>query len=170
MTHDVTPDAIAEQTKLALRRFARSVAIITTFHQGQRFAMAATAVSELSLSPAAMLVCVNRSASLHAALTVGAPFCINLLGASQTEISQACGGRVRGEARFEHGSWSSGALGVPVLDNAQANLVCLTESSTDYGSHTIFIGRIVEVVTGGDVDPLVYVDGQYSRVGYPQAA
>jgi len=156
--------------KRALRRFARSVAVVTAAPDGRGVAMSATAVSEISLSPPAMLVCVNRAAGMHAALRAGAPFCINLLHASQAEISRVCGGGARGEDRFSIGCWEMAAPGVPILVEAQANFLCTHELRTDYGTHTIFIGRVEKVLLRGDIDPLLYVDGEYRRVGKPALA
>jgi flavin reductase (DIM6/NTAB) family NADH-FMN oxidoreductase RutF len=50
----------------------------------------------------------------------------------------------------------------PVLVDAQAAIVCRKDKTLEYGTHTIFMGRIVSVAMNGDVDPLIYVDGQYT--------
>jgi flavin reductase (DIM6/NTAB) family NADH-FMN oxidoreductase RutF len=51
---------------------------------------------------------------------------------------------------------------VPVLPDAQARIVCAKEHRFDYGSHTIFLGRVASVGIHGAVDPLIYVDGHYT--------
>lgn len=163
-------DDVAAQTKLALRRLAKSVGIITTRWQGQRLAMAATAFEGLTLDPPAMLVCVARTASLAEPLTQGARFAINLLARDHVEISARCGAPWRGEERFGLGSWSDESEEVPLLRDAQASFVCVADMITDYGSHHIVVGKIERVVINGDVDPLVYVDGTYGRVLTAQPA
>lgn len=157
---------IASRMREALRRLAKAVVVITCRHDGQRYAMAATAVSELSMDPPSMLVCVNRSASLFTPLSEGADFCINILHSSHETISAACSGKLKGEARFGEGRWAESAqLGLPYLEDAQASFVCRNDRQVDYGSHGIFIGRVAEVLHHGPVDPLVYVDGRYTVVG-----
>src|SRR3546814_5658596 len=106
----MTPPAVnwAGQAKLALRRMAKSVNVITCMHEGVRYAMAATAADALSMDPPSMIVSVNRSASLHAPLSAGANFCINVLSRQQEEISRACGGKLKGEERFALGKWLEG--------------------------------------------------------------
>lgn len=148
----------------ALRRLARAVTVITCRHDGDRFAMAATAVSEVSLDPPSMLVCVNQSASVYAPLSAGAAFCINILHSSHEQISVLCGGGAKGDARFAAGNWLESEAGVPFLSDAQGNLFCRTEQSMLYGTHAIFIGRVTQVSFDPLVDPLIYVDGRYSRV------
>lgn len=51
--------------------------------------------------------------------------------------------------------------------DAQASFLCRHEQSLDYGTHSIVIGLVEKVLIHGTVDPLVYVDGTYSRVCLP---
>jgi len=156
------------QTALALReglrRLAKAVVVITCQHGGARFAMTATAVSELSMEPPSLLICVNRSASLHAPLAAKAGFCVNILHRAHADISALCSGQVKGEARFALGRWQTEAGGTPYLADAQASFLCRHEQSLDYGTHSIVIGLVEKVLIHGSVDPLVYVDGTYSHV------
>ena len=159
------------QTALALReglrRLAKAVVVITCQHGGARFAMTATAVSELSMEPPSLLICVNRAASLHTPLAAKAGFCVNILHRAHAEISALCSGKAKGEARFALGRWHTEASGTPYLADAQASFLCRNEQRLDYGTHCIVIGRVEKVLIHGSVDPLVYVDGTYSRVCLP---
>jgi len=158
---------IGAQLREGLRRLAKAVVVITCRHDGQRFAMAATAVSELSMDPPSLLVCINRTASLHEPLSQGADFCVNILHSSHSEISAACSGKARGEARFAIGEWCATAEGCPVLEDAQASFFCRNEQAMTYGTHRIVIGRVEAVGLAGEVDPLVYADGRYLSLGEP---
>src|ERR1044072_6977104 len=123
----------ASQTALALReglrRLAKAVVVITCEHEGARFAMTATAVSELSMAPPSLLICVNRTASLHTPLAAKAGFCVNILHRSHAEISTLCAGKEKGEARFSLGRWQDEEGGVPYLADAQASFMCRHEQS-----------------------------------------
>ena len=147
-----------------LRRLAKAVVVITCEHDGTRFAMAATAVSELSMEPPSLLICVNRTASLYAPLSSGANFAVNILHSSHETVSAACSGKLKGQARFEQGRWARSSLGPPYLEDAQASFVCRNDRQVDYGTHGIFIGGVVDVLCHGAVDPLIYVDGRYTIV------
>ena len=148
-----------------LRRLAKAVVVITCEHGGTRYAMAATAVSELSMEPPSLLICVNRTASLYAPLSSGANFAVNILHSSHETVSAACSGKLKGEARFEQGQWARSSLGPPYLEDAQASFVCRNDRQVDHGTHGIFIGEVVDVLSHGAVDPLIYVDGRYTVVG-----
>ncbi len=154
-------DPLTIQTRLALRRLASSVAVVTC-HDGQaRHAMTATAVNAMSMDPPSMIVCVNRAAAFHAAISEAERFAINILHRNHVDISMGCGGKARGEERFEFGAWDE-CGGVPVLTDAQARIVCTREATFDYGSHTIFVGRVISIGIHGAIDPLIYVDGHYT--------
>ena len=120
-------DLVASMVREGLRRFAKAVVIVTTRQNGVRHAMAATAVSEISMDPPSMLVCVNKTASIHPVLDGGADFCINILHRTQIDIAAHCS-LSKGEDRFESGQWDV-MSGVPYLRDAQANFVCDQESA-----------------------------------------
>jgi flavin reductase (DIM6/NTAB) family NADH-FMN oxidoreductase RutF len=154
-------DPLAAETKLALRRLASAVAVVTCRDGERRHAMTATAVNAMSMQPPSMIVCVNRSTAFHAAISGADTFAINILHRGQVQISMGCGGKVRGEDRFHSAAWAE-ENGVPVLPDAQASIVCAKRDRFDYGSHTIFLGRVTSVGIHGGVDPLIYVDGHYA--------
>jgi len=158
----IPPDEeLAAQTKLALRRLASAVAVVTCRDGEKRHAMTATAVNAMSMQPPSMIVCVNRSSTFHAVISRADKFAINILHRNQVEISMGCGGKLRGEDRFHSPAWDE-ENGVPVLPEAQARIVCAKQDRFDYGSHTIFLGRVTSVGMHGEVDPLIYVDGHYT--------
>jgi flavin reductase (DIM6/NTAB) family NADH-FMN oxidoreductase RutF len=161
-------DQLAAQTKLALRRLASAVAVVTCRDGATRHAMTATAVNAMSMQPPSMIVCVNRASAFHAAISRADNFAINILHRDQMQISMGCGGKVRGEDRFGLGEWSE-ENGVPVLPDAQARIVCAKDERFDYGSHTIFLGRVIAVGVHGAVDPLIYVDGHYTGLPADEA-
>src|SRR3546814_13546368 len=99
------------------------------------------------MDPPSMIVSVNRSASLHAPLSAGANFCINVLSRQQEEISRACGGKLKGEARFALGKWLEGVDGVPLLADFQASSLCKNEVLCSYGLHRTFIVKVSPTFT-----------------------
>ena len=161
---DPIPD-LAETLRQGLRRLAKGVVVITSLHDGQRFAMAATAVNEVSMDPPSLLVCVNRSASLFAPLEARAPFAINILAAGHEEVCNLCAGKEKGEARFEVGRWGEFANGCPVLEDAQASFLCQFAQAMDFGTHRVAIGLVEEVRVKNEMDPLIYADGGFHGLG-----
>jgi flavin reductase (DIM6/NTAB) family NADH-FMN oxidoreductase RutF len=148
--------------KGAMRRLATTVSIVSTRSviDDLPMGMTATAVTSLTTDPPALLVCVNRSASIHSSLTMGRPFCINLLAGDHGELSFAFGGKVDPGERFAQGSWHHHES-APYLADAQSNLFCVVDGLHDYGTHTIVIGRVESVRLHGDVRPLIFGDGRF---------
>lgn len=161
--------AMETSLRAGLRRLAKAVVILTCVENGTRYAMAATAVSELSLDPPSMLICVNRTASLHAPLIAGADFGINILHGTHEDIAARCHGPVKGEARFAEARWIFENGDPPRLEDAQASFLCRQREQVAFGTHTIFIGEVTSCWTSAETDPLIYVDGRYTRAE-PQPA
>jgi flavin reductase (DIM6/NTAB) family NADH-FMN oxidoreductase RutF len=69
----------------------------------------------------------------------------------------------RGEARFHAGEWrDDDDTRVPVLVDAQASIICVTDRIHHYGTHAICVGPVVRAVTAGPIRPLLYMDGRYT--------
>jgi flavin reductase len=145
--------------KLAMRRLAATVTIVTAGREGRRFGMAATAVTSVTATPPTLLICVNRSASIHDIIAETGRFCLNILGTHHVDLVNPFGGGSEGEARFGHGAWSQHDGGMPYLDDAQASLFCELKRTVEYGSHSIMIGEVMAVHLSEAVSPLLYQDG-----------
>jgi flavin reductase (DIM6/NTAB) family NADH-FMN oxidoreductase RutF len=152
------------QMRDALGRLAKAVVVITCHHEDRRLAMAATAVSEFSLDPPSLLICVNRNASLFAPLAAGADFCVNILHSSCETFSVSCEGNFKDEAQLEQSGWALSKPNLPYLKDTEPSFVCRNEMHIDYGTHGVFIGEVVGVMNRAPVDPLVYVDQRYAVV------
>lgn len=155
-----------ETLKSALRYFAKSVTVISCAHSGKRYAMTATAVTEVCLEPPTMLICVNRSASLLAPLTAARYFAINILDRSQKRIAEDCGGRKTGAARFDDFDWAADTLQTPYLRNAQATIFCSIARTLTFGTHTVIVASVESArSTEGAKTPLIYLDRRYVEMG-----
>jgi flavin reductase (DIM6/NTAB) family NADH-FMN oxidoreductase RutF len=50
----------------------------------------------------------------------------------------------------------SGLHGLPYLEGAAASFFCFIEQQIDYGTHTIFVGRVQEVMIDRAAQPLIF--------------
>lgn len=155
------PEELPALFKAAMRRLAASVTVVVASGDEGPVGMAATSVTSLTMDPPAVLVCVNRTTSLHALLVPTAPLSVNLLSREQREVSAAFGGAVPRDQRFSVGDWRSDEGGLPWLAGAQANLSCVIDAMLAYGTHSIVIARVVEAKVSDEVAPLIYQDGAY---------
>ena len=160
----ISPELISDM-KQAMRRLAAGVVVVSAREGEARFAMAASAVTSLSLAPPSILLCVNQSASVYPILKHGRHFCINALAGSHADLSVACGGAKKSEDRFTIGDWRDDPdTHTPFLADSQASLICTVDVIHHYGTHGILVGKVKRVLLHGQVFPLIYVDGRYSSV------
>ena len=152
-------------------RFATGVTVITTSDRGGRRAMTANAVSTVSLDPPLMLVCVQRTASIHEAIARAGHFAINILAEDQGAIS----------ARFaQHGEFEepmggipfrAGQTGTPLLEGTLGWFECEVWQPYDGGDHTIYVGRVVAMeLTQPEGRPLLFFAGGYGELAPPPDA
>lgn len=147
----------------AMRRLTSAVSVVSCVQGDSWFGMTATAITSVSADPAALLICINASASIHQPLVRGVPFCVNILDVAQQAISAVFSGQLKGRERFARGIWHLGARGIPYLQGAQANLFCNTRQIIPFATHAIFIGTVEDVRVADRGSPLLYEDGRYKR-------
>ena len=112
-------DDLVTAFKGAMRRLAATVTIVTGGTSEQPGGFAATAVCSVTMEPPALLVCVNKTASLHDRLVMGSQFCVNLLHGRHAELSGIFGGKVAPAERFNHGTWGTDEAGIAYLNDAR---------------------------------------------------
>ena len=156
-------DALSLDFRQAMRRLTSTVTIVTKAHEEGPLGMTATAVTSLTTSPPAMLICINRRASICQWLGLEQAFCVNLLASSHAGVADQFAGASPVSKRFSHGEWRYDN-GVPYLADAVSSLFCTVDLSTDYGTHTILVGKISKVMLSPKVSPLLYGNGRYSTI------
>jgi flavin reductase (DIM6/NTAB) family NADH-FMN oxidoreductase RutF len=152
---------LADLFRSAMRRLSSGVAVVCCADARGPVGLTATSVTSLSMDPPSLLVCINRTASLRTSLAINKPFSINLLGRQHAQISNAFGGAAQGEEKFRFGDWEIGMSGVPILRDAIARIESVVDLEIEYGSHTIFVGRVTQCISATSGDPLIYTDGRY---------
>lgn len=155
-----TDPKLADGFRQAMRRVASTVNVITICVDGTPMGITATAMSSLALDPPSLLVCINQAASLHGSLQDVSHFGVNVLHRDQEELAQMFADREKAALRFASG-WELHGSRPPRLADAQASLLCRRIDHHQFGTHSIFIGVVEEVVVRDEVDPLVYLDGRY---------
>ncbi len=160
----------------AMRRLVSSVMIITSRDdQGQPHGMAASAVIPVSMDPPSLLVAINRNAGLHSVLRRTRRFCANLLGEHQFPLLAPFSQTALREQRFRSDDWRDAwpqeTEALPWLIGAPAVIDCDVELDTDYGTHTLFVGRVLRtrctLAAPQTPGPLVWLAGQRAAVCQP---
>ncbi len=156
-----TPSDISACLRLALRSLVRPVAVVTAEHDGERYAMAATAFCEVSMDPPSMLVCVNRTNSTYKAIAGGADIGLNLLSEDQVDISNNCASATTSAGKFAAGSWIHAEGKPPRLADGLAAMVLRPRQVVDQGTHTVVIGEVIDIDCWRNRAPLAFHEGGY---------
>jgi flavin reductase len=157
-----------EEFRRTVGMFATGVTVVSTNVEGVVHGMTANAFSSVSLDPLLVLVCVDRTAGLHALLPQAQGFAVTILAAEQERLSAwfASGDRPAGQDQFEQVAWDAAPVtGSPVLCDGVAYVDCRVSQRHEGGDHSIFLGEVVDLgVLRPDADPLLYYGGRYRRL------
>jgi flavin reductase (DIM6/NTAB) family NADH-FMN oxidoreductase RutF len=158
----VDPPAFRE----AMARLGAAVHVVTSAGPGGKTGFTATAVCSVSDQPAMLLVCLNRRSNSAPVLAQNGVFCVNTLGAEQSNIADVFAGRtgVHLEERFAHGEWMALKTGSPVLASAVIAFDCRTIEVKAMASHNVIFGAVEAVRLGPSGAALVYHDRAYKPV------
>jgi flavin reductase (DIM6/NTAB) family NADH-FMN oxidoreductase RutF len=155
-----SPSDLGQTFREAMRRVASTVNVITICVDGQPMGITATAMSSLAMDPPSLLVCINRTASLYGSIKDVSHFAVNVLHRDQEHLAQMFADRSMAAMRFASG-WHLDCDRPPRLADAQASLLCRRTDHHQFGTHSIFIGVVEDIVVRDDVHPLLYLNGSY---------
>jgi flavin reductase len=154
-----------ETLRSVFGRFATGVTVVATGGDSPR-GMTANSFTSVSVRPPLVLVCVNRSASIHQAVLEQGSFAVSILSAHQEHVARyfADHSRPRGAAEFGSVDWSPApGTGSPVLDGALAWLDCALAASYDGGDHAIFLGEVLASGWEPEHDALLFFGSGFHR-------
>jgi len=125
----------------AMASFASGITAITSERNGVAVGMIATSVCSVSIDPASLLVCVNKTASMHSVIFEKQAFNVSLLSTDHIEVAERFAAS-KSEERFDWTLWKRDARGIPELRDAVVMLRCNLIATHDAYTHSIFIGQI----------------------------
>jgi 3,4-dihydroxy-2-butanone 4-phosphate synthase len=165
------PDAaakLAETGRLmrdVMGHFATGVSVVTAREEdGKAVGTTANAISSVSLDPPLLLACLARSSETLAAVRSQGRFGVNVLAAGQRHHSDRFA--KKGDAvRAHEVDFDDHDLGVPVLPDSLATIVCEVESIYPAGDHEIVVGHAHHLEhREPDAKPLLFYRGTYSEI------
>ena len=151
---------VQEDFLMAMRGITSTVNVISAKLNEERHAMTATSVASLSLSPPAMIICVNKEASIHNILRKDKKFVINVLSNKQQHLSDLCSSTEEGESRFKDEGWVV-EDNIVFNENSVSNIICNCTDVVDHSTHSVFFGDVMEVKNNNQDRALLYRAGGY---------
>lgn len=143
----------------ALGRFATGVTVITTAGPTGHEGMTVNSFASVSLEPPLVMWCPARASARYGLFTGAQHWSVHILGVEQLEVSQRF---TRGGVGFDGLQIELTPEGVPVLPGTSARFDCVRYACHEAGDHSVMIGQVLRVTTGGPGDhPLVFAAGKF---------
>jgi flavin reductase (DIM6/NTAB) family NADH-FMN oxidoreductase RutF len=145
-----------------LGHFPTGVTVIAGMDGDEPVGLAVGSFFSLSLDPALVGFCVDRTSGSWSRMAGSGSFCVNVLGADQEDVCRAFA--TSGEDKFKGIGWKASESGSPLLDGVLAWIDCAIEDVHDGGDHHIVVGRVLGLAVANEGAPLVFYRGGYANL------
>lgn len=129
-------------------------------------AMTTSWVTQVSMEPVLVAVAVDQKALTHRLIADGGSFSINLWPRTNTRpFVKFSKPAVREGMTLNGRPFREGSTGVPVFQEAAAVLECTVRQAIDCGTHTLFLGEVVDVALADDDVEIARMEDTRMRYG-----
>src|SRR5271165_1369843 len=150
-------DAVTFRDSCAM--FATGVAIATVLAtDGSPHGLTVSSFTSVSMHPLLISICIDHGCTVMDHFRGSLYFAISVLSESQQDLSVAFAAKPEG--RFDDVAWRPGETGMPLIDDALAQLECRVETIVDVGDHAVLIGEPLHA-SSKPGRPLLYFNRRY---------
>jgi len=147
----------------AFGRYTTGVTIVTCRDStGQPVGLTANSFASVSLEPALVLWSLRLQSACRPAFEAQSHFAINVLAEQHLELSRHFASGASN--RFDHGTWTDGLGGCPILAGSAAVFECKQHARYVLGDHLLLVGEVLHWQEAA-LPPLVYQGGHYRMLG-----
>ncbi|MCU0310650.1 MAG: flavin reductase family protein [Acidimicrobiales bacterium] len=126
-------------------KIPNALALVGSRAGDERNAMTTSWITQLSMEPVLIGVGVDNSAVTHRLISSGGSFTVNLWDAEDTRVFVKFSKPATADGDTLNGRpVRTAATGAPVFDEAIAWMDCELRHTLDLGSHTLFVGEVVD--------------------------
>ena len=126
-------------------KIPNALALIGSRAGDERNAMTASWITQLSMDPVLIGVGIDNSTVTRRLIADGGSFTVNLWNAEDTRVFVKFSKPAADDGATLNGRPVRAATtGAPVFDEALAWIDCAVRHSLDLGSHTLFVGEVVD--------------------------
>jgi flavin reductase (DIM6/NTAB) family NADH-FMN oxidoreductase RutF len=161
----MSEEEFGQQFRHFMRRYPTGVTVVTAQSGDVQHGMTANSVTTLSLDPPAYVICVAKTARLHPIIEESRKFCVNLLGADQSDVSVTFAKTdLTDDERWAAVESRDSELGPRFIEGCTGYAECKVTASYDGLTHTIYIGEVLRLELGEDKPPLIFYGGTYRHL------
>src|SRR5262245_283721 len=132
-------------------KIPNALALIGSRAGDERNGMTASWITQLSMEPVLVGVGIDKSAVTHRLIAESGSFTVNLWDASDTKVFVKFSKPATDDGTTLNGRpVRSATTGAPVFEEAAAWMDCEVRQHLDLGTHTLFIGEVVDAAVNHD--------------------
>ena len=132
-------------------KIPNALALVGSAHDGERNGMTTSWITQLSMEPVLIGIGVDNSAVTHRLIAGSGVFSLNLWDADDTRVFvKFSKPAVDDGATLNGRAVTSATTGAPIFDEALAWMDCEVRHSLDVGTHTLFVGEVVDAAINDD--------------------
>ena len=133
-------------------KIPNALALVGSRAGDERNAMTTSWITQLSMAPVLIGVGVDNDAVTHRLISEGGSFTVNLWDAEDTRVFVKFSKPAVDDGTTLNGrAVRAATTGAPVFEEAIAWLDCAVRHRLDLGSHTLFVGEVVDAFIRDDV-------------------
>lgn len=132
-------------------KIPNALALVGSAHDGERNGMTTSWITQLSMEPVLIGIGVDNTAVTHRLISASGAFTVNLWDSDDTRVfvkfskpANDDGERLNGRAVH------TAMTGAPLFDEALAWVDCEVRHTLDLGTHTLFVGEVVDGAINND--------------------
>ena len=126
-------------------KIPNALALVGSAHDGERNGMTPSWITQLSMEPVLVGIGVDNSAVTHRLISASGAFTVNLWNSEETRVFVKFSKPAVDDGDTLNGrSVTTATTGAPVFDEAIAWIDCEVRHTLDLGTHTLFVGEVVD--------------------------
>lgn len=146
-----------------LRTLVHPVALVTVAQGERRDGQTAVTICSATMDPPTLLICIRQDSDMTEMINAVQAFAVSFLKDTQASIARQFSSEGGERISSDDSRWHSDVTGAPMLKSAVTAFECRLSQQISCGSHSIFFGRVVSMVTN-EADGLLYGDGFFRRL------
>jgi len=153
----------AREMRDALGRFATGVCVVTTTGKdGLPVGMTVNSFSSVSLDPPLILWSLQNNSDIFDTFANADRFAVNILALEQDGHSSLYA--QKGDHRLAEDHHYMGKYDSPIIRDALVSFECGLYAAHEGGDHLIIVGRVLDLQSRADGDPLLFFSGGYRKL------
>jgi flavin reductase (DIM6/NTAB) family NADH-FMN oxidoreductase RutF len=132
-------------------KIPNALALVGSASDGEYNGMTTSWISQLSMEPVLVGIGVDNKALTHRLVSEGGSFTVNLWSSADTRpFVKFSKPAVRDGDTLNGYAFSTATTGAPVFSDSIAWMDCEVRQSIDLGTHTLFLGEVVDAGVNDD--------------------